>query len=101
MTLVNKERLYKIIHAPRVTEKSSMVAETANQVVFEVAKDANKAEIKQAVEGLFKVEVKHVRIANVKGKKRLFKQTQGKRKDWKKAYVSLKEGYDINFAGKE
>lgn len=96
-----KEQLYKIVLAPRITEKAARVADSMRQYVFEVAKDSTKPQIKRAVEALFSVEVEDVRVVNVKGKRRFFRQMAGKRKDWKKAYVSLKEGHDISFVGKE
>ena len=98
---MKQERIMNILLAPIVSEKSTTLGEKFNQVGFKVVPDANKHEIKQAVETLFKVEVKSVRTANVKGKIRNFRQRPGRRKDWKKAYVSLAEGQDINFAGKE
>lgn len=96
---MNEERLLKVLRAPHVSEKSTMAAETNNTVVFKVAKDANKAEIKAAVEKLFEVEVEGVRTVNVKGKTKRHGMSFGKRSDWKKAYVVLKEGQDIDFVG--
>ena len=96
---MNEQRLLKVLLAPHVSEKSTMVAETNNSFVFKVLKDANKAEIKAAVEKLFEVEVEGVRTANVKGKVKRHGQSFGKRSDWKKAYVMLKEGQDIDFVG--
>lgn len=98
---MNQERIMNILLTPHVSEKSTNVGEKQNQAVFKVVKDANKHEIKAAIELLFNVNVKKVRVANMKGKTRNFRQVPGKRKDWKKAYVSLAEGQDINFAGKE
>lgn len=98
---MNQERIMNVLLAPHISEKSTNIGEKYNQVVFKVVKDANKIEVKAAVESLFDVKVDNVRIANVKGKTRNFRQRAGKRKDWKKAYVSLAEGQDINFAGKE
>jgi large subunit ribosomal protein L23 len=98
---MNQERIMNILLTPHVSEKSTQIGEKHNQVVFKVTKDATKPEVKAAVEMLFETKVKNVRIANVKGKKRNFRQVAGKRKDWKKAYVSLAEGSDLNFAGKE
>ncbi|KFZ28895.1 MULTISPECIES: 50S ribosomal protein L23 [Pseudidiomarina] len=97
--MMREERLLKVILAPHVSEKSTVAAETANTVVFKVAKDANKAEIKAAVEKLFEVEVEGVRTVNVKGKTKRTGMRFGKRSDWKKAYVTLKEGADIDFVG--
>ncbi|MBG23071.1 MAG: 50S ribosomal protein L23 [Idiomarinaceae bacterium] len=97
--MMREERLLKVIIAPHVSEKSTVAAETANTVVFKVATDANKAEIKAAVEKLFEVEVEGVRTVNVKGKTKRTGMRFGKRSDWKKAYVTLKEGADIDFVG--
>ena len=96
---MNEERLLKVLLAPHVSEKSTLAAETNNTVVFKVVKDANKAEIKAAVEKLFEVEVNSVRTVNCKGKTKRHGQSFGKRSDWKKAYVVLKEGQDIDFVG--
>ena len=98
---MNDERLMKILVAPHVSEKSARVADASNQVVFRVLPDACKPEIKRAVEKLFNVEVEHVRTASVKGKRKMFQRTPGKRSDWKKAYVRLKPGHDIDFIGGE
>eukprot|EP00055_Hartaetosiga_balthica_P003313 m.7313 g.7313 ORF g.7313 m.7313 type:complete len:101 (+) comp2766_c0_seq1:1751-2053(+) len=97
--MISEERLLKVLLAPHVSEKSTMAAEGNNAVVFKVVKDANKAEIKAAVEKLFEVEVSSVRTLNVKGKTKRHGQSFGKRSDWKKAYVVLKEGQDIDFVG--
>ncbi|GAC15975.1 50S ribosomal protein L23 [Aliiglaciecola lipolytica] len=99
--MISEERLLKVLLAPHVSEKSTMAAEGNNAVVFKVVKDANKAEIKAAVEKLFEVEVSSVRTLNVKGKTKRHGQSFGKRSDWKKAYVVLKEGQDIDFVGGE
>jgi len=96
---MNQERLLKVLLAPHVSEKSTVSAEANNTLVFKVLKDANKAEIKTAVEKLFEVEVSGVRTVNVKGKTKRHGMTFGQRKDWKKAYVTLKEGHDIDFVG--
>ena len=94
---MNSERIHQIIIAPVVSEKSSRVAEKRNQAVFKVTHDAQKVEIKQAVEALFKVKVTGVQTLNVKGKTRRFGQSSGRRSDWKKAYVTLAEGQQIDF----
>jgi large subunit ribosomal protein L23 len=99
--MINEERLLKVVLAPHVSEKATLAAENNNTVVFKVLKDANKEEIKSAVEKLFEVEVNSVRTVNVKGKTKRHGQSFGKRKDWKKAYVVLKEGQEIDFAGSE
>lgn len=98
---MNQERILKILLAPHVSEKTTMLAEKHNQVVFKVLKDATKPEIKQAVESLFNVKVEDVTVLNVKGKNKRAGMIAGRRKDWKKAYVSLSEGQAIDFAGGE
>lgn len=98
---IKNERLYKVIKGPLISEKSSTIADLHRQIAFKVVGSATKAEVKAAVELLFKnVKVKSVNILNIKGKEKRFSQRLGKRKDWKKAYVSLLEG-DINFATAE
>jgi large subunit ribosomal protein L23 len=92
---VNQARMYDIIVAPVITEKSQRISE-ANQVVFRVRGDASKPEIKQAVEGLFNVKVTAVNTLNVKGKVKRFRGTVGRRSDWKKAIVTLAEGQIID-----
>lgn len=98
---MNEERLLKVLLAPLNTEKSTRLADEKGQFAFQVAPDATKTEVKAAVEKLFTVEVESVSILNVKGKRKRFKQRLGRRAGMKKAYVSLKEGHDINFAGVE
>ncbi len=96
---MNQERMLSIILGPHVSEKSSTIAETNNQVTFKVIGDATKPEIKQAVESLFKVQVKDVQVLNVKGKtKRTARGKLRSRGDWKKAYVRLEQGQQIDFA---
>ncbi len=92
-------RLHRVITAPVISEKSTRVAEKGNQAVFKVARDATKPEIRAAVETLFKVEVKDVNTLNVAGKNKRFGQSLGRRSDWKKAYVTLAEGQEIDFVG--
>ncbi len=96
-----QERLMKIILAPHVTEKSAIVADSHSQYVFKVAKDSKKPEIKDAVEFLFNVNVKSVSTINMKGKTKRFGMNFGKRNDWKKAFVTLEEGQEIEFSGME
>lgn len=96
---MNQEKLMNLLLAPRITEKTTMIGEKYRQYVFKVLKNATKSQIRQAVELMFKVEVESVQISNVKGKRKAFKQTVGTRSDWKKAYVKLKPGFDINFMG--
>ncbi len=83
---------YKIILKPVITEKSTMLKEMNREVCFEVDPKANKSEIKKAAEQLFKVKVERVRIMNKRGKKRRVGRNEGRKKDWKKAYLKLKEG---------
>ena len=90
-----------MLRAAHVSEKATILADQNGTFVFKVAKDANKLEIKKAVEALFEVKVKAVRTANMKGKSKFFGRVAGKRADWKKAYVSLEEGQDIDFLGAE
>ncbi|WMC10762.1 50S ribosomal protein L23 [Oceanimonas pelagia] len=97
--MIREERILKVLKAPHISEKSTMVAEKTNTIVFKVAKDATKAEVKAAVEKLFEVEVKDVRTLVVKGKTKRTGMRVGQRSDWKKAYVTLKEGQDIDFIG--
>jgi large subunit ribosomal protein L23 len=96
--LQQQARLMQVLLAPVVSEKSTFVADKHDQVVFRVAKDANKQDIKAAVELMFKVEVQSVKVANVRGKEKRFGRFIGRRDHWKKAYVSLKPGQEINFA---
>lgn len=98
---MNSERITKIILGPVVAEKASRVAESNNQVVLKVLPSANKAEIKHAVEQLFDVKVESVTTTNVKGKVKRTGRILGKRNDWKKAYVTLADGADLNFLGTE
>ena len=95
----NTERLSKIIVGPVVAEKATRVAENHNQVVLKVLPNANKIEIKQAVESLFDVKVASVTTSNVKGKTKRTGRVMGKRSNWKKAYVTLADGADLNFLG--
>jgi large subunit ribosomal protein L23 len=94
---MNQERLMQVLLAPQISEKATYVADKNEQVIFRVASDATKPEIKAAVELLFKVQVETVQVANVKGKVKRFKGSVGRRKGWKKAFVSLKPGQEISF----
>ena len=97
----NEERLLNILLAPQISEKATYVAEKNEQVIFRVVSDATKPEVKAAVELLFKVNVENVQISNVKGKQKRFGKYTGRRSDWKKAYVCLAPGQEINFAASE
>jgi len=95
---MNPERIFQILLTPHVSEKSAVLGDAAGQAVFQVAKDAKKAEIKAAVEQLFDVKVANVRTVNMKGKNKRMGLRRGKRSDWKKAYVSLEQGHEIDLA---
>jgi large subunit ribosomal protein L23 len=95
------DRLMKVVLAPIVSEKSTMLAERNRQYVFRVADDASKPEIKAAVELLFKTKVDAVTVSNVKGKAKRFGRFNGRRRNWKKAFVCLAPGQEINFAATE
>jgi large subunit ribosomal protein L23 len=95
---MNQERIFQILVSPHISEKSAVLGDSANQAVFQVATDAKKAEIKTAVEQLFQVKVADVRTVNVKGKTKRQGARRGKRSDWKKAYVSLEQGHEIDLA---
>ncbi|HAT6937829.1 TPA: 50S ribosomal protein L23 [Legionella pneumophila] len=94
---MNAERLMMVLREPHTSEKATVMADKFKQFTFKVLKNATKAEIKLAVEHIFNVKVKSVSVVNVKGKSKRFKQTSGKRSDWKKAFVSLHADQDIDF----
>jgi large subunit ribosomal protein L23 len=96
---MNNERLMKVLLGPVVSEKTTMAAEMAGQYAFRVVSDATKREIGRAVELLFEVEVAGVQVVNVKGKQKRFGKMLGRRQDWRKAYVRLKPGHNIDFGG--
>jgi len=98
---MNQERIFKVLLGPHVSEKATVLADGQNQFVFKVDTTATKLEIKKAVEQLFNVKVKAVSTLNVKGKTKRTVHGLGKRNDWKKAYVSLEAGQDIDFASAE
>ena len=97
---MNEAKLYNIIRAPRVSEKTARLQEVSNQYVFDVATDATKADIKVAIEKLFAVTVEAVNVVNVKGKGKAFKNRAGRRGDWRKAYVKLADGQSIDVMAK-
>jgi len=101
MSQLQQERLLQVLLAPQISEKATYIADKNEQVVFRVASDATKPEVKAAVEALFDVKVKSVQIANVKGKEKRFGRIMGRRKTWKKAFVCLQPGQEINFAAGE
>lgn len=96
---MSHESLMKVILAPHVSEKSTSAAEKHRQFVFKVATSANRNDIKRAVQLMFNVEVSSVQVCNVAGKVKRFGGMLGRRSGWKKAYVTLREGHDINFLG--
>jgi large subunit ribosomal protein L23 len=97
----NIDQLMNVVLAPVVSEKSTFVADKNRQYVFRVADDATKPEVKAAVELLFKTKVQSVTVSNVNGKQKRFGRFMGRRRNWKKAYVRLAAGQEINFAATE
>ena len=94
---MNPERIYAVLIEPHISEKVSLLGDSSNQYAFKVAKDANKAEIKEAVEVLFKVSVENVTTLNVKGKVKRTVKGISRAKNWKKAYVRVAVGQEIDF----
>lgn len=97
---MSNAKILAVLRAPRVSEKTARLQELSNQYVFEVAKDATKADVKAAVEQLFSVKVEAVNVVNVKGKSKSFRFRAGRRGDWRKAYVRLAEGQTIDVMAK-
>jgi large subunit ribosomal protein L23 len=95
---MNIEKKFIVLREPHTSEKSTIVADKLKHFVFKVSTDATKQEIKNAVEGIFNVKVKKVSTVNVKGKNKRFRGREGRRNDWKKAYVALQDGFDLDFA---
>ena len=95
---INKYQLAGVLEAPIISEKSTNCAEKNRQFVFKVQKQASKKQVKNAVEIMFAVEVDSVQVLNVKGKQKKVGRSVGQRSDWKKAYVKLKPGHDIEFS---
>jgi large subunit ribosomal protein L23 len=95
--MTSAERLLMVLKMPHTSEKTAMMADKFKQFTFKVLNDATKSEIKLAVEQLFSVKVKKVAVVNMKGKMKRFKQTNGRRSDWKKAFVTLHAGQDLDF----
>ena len=98
---MKNERIYTVLKGPHISEKATLVADSNKQILFKVVTTATKKEIARAVEVIFNVKVKAVNVVNMKGKTKRSGQRFGKRKDWKKAYVSLHKDYDIDFAAAE
>ncbi len=95
---MNEQRIFQVLRSPHISEKAAIVGDLANQHVFRVATDAKKDEIRAAVEQLFSVKVSKVRTTNVKGKSKRQGARLGKRKDWKKAYITLEQGHELDLA---
>jgi large subunit ribosomal protein L23 len=95
---MNQERMYKILLGAHISEKATVIADEANQFAFKVAKDATRPEIKEAVEKIYGVSVKNVTVLNVKGKVKRTQRGISKKPSWKKAYVRLNDGHDIDFS---
>jgi large subunit ribosomal protein L23 len=95
---MNIEKKFIVLREPHTSEKSTIVADKLKHFVFKVSTDATKQEIKNAVEGIFNVKVKKVSTVNVKGKNKRFRGREGRRNNWKKAYVALQDGFDLDFA---
>jgi large subunit ribosomal protein L23 len=98
---MSQERLMSVLLGPHVSEKSARIAESDNQFVFRVRRDATSPEVKAAVELMFEVKVANVNVVNVGGKNKRFGQRQGRRQDFKKAYVRLAPGQNIDLSGTE
>lgn len=96
---MNEERLIQVLIEPQMSEKATTIGEKHGQYVFKVLADATKPEIRAAVEKLFNVEVSGVQVVNVRARLKRFRGQAGMRKGWKKAYVSLKPGFNIDFMG--
>lgn len=99
--VASQERLMQIILGPHVSEKSTMAAENSRHIVFRVRSDASKPEIKRAVEMLFEVKVDDVAVVSVPGKRKRFGRSFGQQSSWKKAYVKLAAGQELDFIGAE
>jgi large subunit ribosomal protein L23 len=95
---MNEERMYKVLLGAHISEKATVIADEVNQFTFKVAKDATRPEIKTAVETIYGVSVKNVGVLNVKGKVKRNARGLSKKPSWKKAYVRLEEGHDIDFS---
>ncbi|MCH8105842.1 MAG: 50S ribosomal protein L23 [Proteobacteria bacterium] len=95
---MNDQRIFHILKSPHISEKASLLGDSANQHVFKVATDAKKGEIREAVEQLFNVKVASVRTINMNGKAKRQGQRRGRRSNWKKAYISLEQGHEIDLA---
>ncbi len=95
---MNSERMYKVILGAHISEKATVIADEANQITFKVARDATRPEIKAAIEKIYGVVVRNVTVLNVKGKVKRTFRGEGRKPSWKKAYVRLEDGHDIDFS---
>lgn len=98
---MNQERMYTVLREPHISEKVSILGDAVNQYAFKVAVDATKAEIREAVETLFKVDVRKVTTANVKGKVKRTARGETRKKNWKKAYITVAQGQEIDYMAVE
>ncbi len=98
---MQRDRFSQVLLSPHISEKATGLAETIRQHVFRVVPAATKDEVRQAIELFFNVKVADVNLLNMKGKRKGMGRTRGRRKRWKKAYVTLQEGYDIQLTGTE
>ena len=98
--MISNEKIFAVLRAPRVSEKTVRLQELSNQYVFEVATTATKADVKAAIEQIFEVKVESVNVVNVKGKQKAFRSRMGRRGDWRKAYVKLADGQTIDVTAK-
>ena len=98
--MITDEKIFSVLRAPRVSEKTARLQEVSNQYVFEVSTTATKADVKAAVEKLFDVKVEAVNVLNVKGKNKSFRNRAGSRGGWRKAYVRLADGQAIDVTAK-
>ena len=96
---MNNDRLYKVVLGAHISEKATLIADETNQITFKEAKDATRPEIKEAIEKIYGVVVKNVTVLNVKGKVKRTFRGMSKKPNWKKAYVRLESGHDIDFSG--
>jgi large subunit ribosomal protein L23 len=96
---MNQERLYQVILSPHISEKTSVAMEKRNEYAFQVVDTATKSEVKDAIEFLFNTKVKSVRVVNVRAKQKMFRGFEGKRKSWKKAYVTLQADQKLDIVG--
>ena len=94
---MNQERIFTVLREPHISEKVSVLGDVANQYAFKVSVDATKAEIREAIETIFKVSVKNVSTVNVKGKTKKTARGMSRKKDWKKAYVTVAQGQELDY----